>query len=144
MKFAIYFLAAFITLVSVLFQPTAAAPTEVQVPRSSDNVTAGSDLEVRGGPIHHGRATWFTLDGLEVACGGWYNDYDSIVALPFWRRENCFRTVKIEAGGITKYAKAVDSCPTCAHYQLDMSVGLFQDFKDLDIGIFDITWHFVD
>ncbi|KAK0528294.1 hypothetical protein OC835_004711 [Tilletia horrida] len=107
------------------------------------STSASASVRVQVGPIHHGQATWYTQDGLEAACGGWYSDEAFVVALPFWRQENCFRKVKIEAHGVTRYAVAVDSCPTCAHFQLDMSPGLFKQFENMDVGMFPITWQFV-
>ncbi|KAK0564508.1 hypothetical protein OC861_004253 [Tilletia horrida] len=146
-----FFLTTFVALVSVL--TTQARPSFVARPVHSPAAEApitdiksanASELQARG-PVHHGKATWFTFDGTEGACGGWYSDYAAVVALPFWRQENCFRTVKITSSkGITKYAKAVDSCPTCAHFQLDLTYGFFQQFENPDVGMFDITWHFLD
>ncbi|CAD6884645.1 unnamed protein product [Tilletia controversa] len=149
MQFLLCLLTAFAALASLLVQPAAAVPVTQQPGSSplderssSNNATSHGSLEARH-RIHHGHATWYTQNDKEVACGGWYGDYDSIVAVPSWHHDHCFRTVKIKANGITKYARAVDSCDSCDPSQLDMSLGLFQAFEDLNVGEFDIEWGFV-
>ncbi|KAL9935033.1 hypothetical protein V8E36_006109 [Tilletia maclaganii] len=128
-------MAAKLNLVQLLSLAIAAASFTQSQPTGS--------LDPRANGVVDGIATWFTLDNQQVACGGWHSDEEFLIATPFWRREHCGRMVKISSRGVVRYAKAVDSCPSCGRNQLDMTTALFQQFADLDKGVIDIQWHFV-
>ncbi|THU85026.1 hypothetical protein K435DRAFT_869679 [Dendrothele bispora CBS 962.96] len=99
-------------------------------------------LEARD--LFSGKATYFYV-GLGN-CGWQSVDTDWVVALAtstYANGEHCGKQVKItNSDGTEASATVVDSCPSCADGDLDMSPGLFSNFASLDLGVFDITWEF--
>ncbi|KII95727.1 hypothetical protein PLICRDRAFT_170337 [Plicaturopsis crispa FD-325 SS-3] len=90
-----------------------------------------------------GQGTWFEV-GLGN-CGKTSVDSDHIVALAtskYASGAHCNKKVTIKANGVTKTATVMDSCPSCASGDLDMSPSLFKEFASLDVGVLDITWSF--
>ncbi|KII95718.1 hypothetical protein PLICRDRAFT_170331 [Plicaturopsis crispa FD-325 SS-3] len=91
---------------------------------------------------NNGQGTWFEV-GLGN-CGKTSVDSDHIIALAtsqYASGAHCNKKVTIKANGITKTATVLDSCPSCASGDLDLSPSLFQEFASL--GVLDITWSFV-
>jgi len=99
---------------------------------------ASNRLERRG---YGGQATWFDV-GLG-SCGGHSSPGDFVVALdqPLYDGgSHCGETINICAGDKCTDATIVDLCPECAEGSLDMSKGLFQFFRPLGAGVFQMQW----
>ncbi|KAH7923027.1 hypothetical protein BV22DRAFT_1016204 [Leucogyrophana mollusca] len=89
------------------------------------------------------RFTYF-YDGLG-ACGITSLPTDFIVALnsdQYGNGAHCFETITISFGGKTAQAQIVDECPGCPYGGLDFSVGLFEYFSPLSVGVLDGEWSF--
>ncbi|CAD6901007.1 unnamed protein product [Tilletia controversa] len=110
---------------------------------------------VHPGPFKGGHGTWYNVERNEVDCGGFYKHTDFVVALNQVqygdldsRSPYCDKQIRVTANGKTTIAKVVDACPTSAnacHYgSLDMSIGLFKHFDDLNTGVIDIVWKLID
>lgn len=73
---------------------------------------------------------------------------DLIVAIAqsiYGNGEHCNQNIKIidPTTGHTALAMVRDTCPSCQPGDLDMSPALFQHFKSLDAGTFNMSWYFL-
>ena len=102
-----------------------------------------------------GTATWYDVETYQAgACGYDIDNSMHIVALnePMYgdldsRSKWCGKHIMIANGLKTVRAVIMDACPEtsqCHHGSLDMSMSLFQEFNDLTLGIFPITWWTID
>ncbi|KAI9462228.1 RlpA-like double-psi beta-barrel-protein domain-containing protein-containing protein [Boletus coccyginus] len=90
-----------------------------------------------------GQGTWF-YDGLG-ACGYTNSGSDPIVAISsqiYGSGGYCNKWVSITSNGKTVSAQVRDECPGCGPGDLDMSIGLFEQFAALSVGVLSITWSF--
>ncbi|WFD32790.1 hypothetical protein MSPP1_003841 [Malassezia sp. CBS 17886] len=98
-----------------------------------------------------GTATWYDVETwVDGACGTHINNNMHIVALnePMYGNLDahsswCGRHVMINNGLKTLEAVIMDACPEtkqCHYGSLDMSMSLFEEFHDLELGVFPITW----
>ncbi|KAF8558330.1 hypothetical protein OG21DRAFT_1233978 [Imleria badia] len=119
------------TLLSIIFLSVLAAPLPLD--RSLDK------RQYSGSGI----GTWFYDSVNESACNTRNTDYESIVAVSvqiFNSQVFCGQTVWIYANGQTQSATVADACEGCGPGDLDMSIGLFQNFASLDTGVININW----
>ena len=102
-----------------------------------------------------GTATWYDVETYQAgACGYDIDNSMHIVALnePMYgdldsRSKWCGKHIMIANGLKTVRAVIMDACPEtsqCHHGSLDMSMSLFQEFNDLTLGVFPITWWTID
>jgi len=94
---------------------------------------------------YSGRGTWFDV-GMGN-CGQESKPSDHIVALAtgtYDHGAHCGKSVVITDTKSKKTATAtvMDSCPSCAEGDLDMSTSLFEEFADLGVGVLQIGWNF--
>jgi hypothetical protein len=134
--------------------PTAHSSTEKPAQTSSSTQAAPTilnDISTAESEVFTGGyATYFYQNGVAGACGTVHSDYDWIVALDQEKYGNsgersqyCGRTVSVTANGKTLKATVADDCPTCDNgNSLDMSVGFFEQFYSLNVGIFSMEWQF--
>ncbi|KAF9451491.1 hypothetical protein P691DRAFT_699142 [Macrolepiota fuliginosa MF-IS2] len=92
-----------------------------------------------------GKATWFNV-GLG-SCGQTNTDSELVVALATSTMsggQSCGKNIQITdaSTGKASTAKVVDTCPSCAAGDLDMSPTLFREFQSLDVGVFQVNWSF--
>ncbi|KIK57764.1 hypothetical protein GYMLUDRAFT_45948 [Collybiopsis luxurians FD-317 M1] len=137
--------------------PTQPPATHTQQPApqttsSSAHAAPSSDSSSGSSQVFTGgHATFFYQNGVAGACGQVHSDSDFIIALDQQRYGNsgdrsqyCGRTIAITANGKTVNGVVADDCPTCDNENsLDLSSGLFQQFYELSVGEFDMSWQFV-
>lgn len=119
------------------------------------NVKNSSAHTLRKRSAFSGTATWYDVETYQAgACGYDIDNSMHIVALnePMYgdldsRSKWCGKHIMIANGLKTVRAVIMDACPEtsqCHHGSLDMSMSLFQEFNDLTLGIFPITWWTID
>ncbi|KAI0768765.1 RlpA-like double-psi beta-barrel-protein domain-containing protein-containing protein [Trametes elegans] len=107
---------------------------------------AGATPMTKRGPTHHGDATFYSPDGAFGACGGQSSSNDLVVALnpsAYNGGRNCGRRLGISFQGKYVEATAVDLCPGCARYGLDLSPAAFNSLASPDLGRIQVDWHFL-
>ncbi|KAN0087708.1 RlpA-like double-psi beta-barrel-containing domain containing protein [Tylopilus felleus] len=110
-------------------------------------------LAVRAAPLpvdqslakrqNSGRGTWFYDEANESACNTWNQDSDTIVAISadiFGDGGSCGQQVWITANEVTTTATVGDECEGCGPNDLDMSIGLFSEFANVNVGVLSIQW----
>lgn len=119
------------------------------------NVKNSSAHTLKKRSAFSGTATWYDVETYQAgACGYDIDNSMHIVALnePMYgdldsRSKWCGKHIMIANGLKTVRAVIMDACPEtsqCHHGSLDMSMSLFQEFNDLTLGIFPITWWTID
>lgn len=119
------------------------------------NVKNSSAHTLRKRSAFSGTATWYDVETYQAgACGYDIDNSMHIVALnePMYgdldsRSKWCGKHIMIANGLKTVRAVIMDACPEtsqCHHGSLDMSMSLFQEFNDLTLGVFPITWWTID
>ena len=119
------------------------------------NVKNSSAHTLRKRSAFSGTATWYDVETYQAgACGHDIDNSMHIVALnePMYgdlnsRSKWCGKHIMIANGLKTVRAVIMDACPEtsqCHHGSLDMSMSLFQEFNDLTLGVFPITWWTID
>lgn len=104
-----------------------------------------NELEKRGGGGTNAPGTYYNVLMGEVACGGYYQPNDLIVAMnspDFDGGAACGKTITIQYRGKTMHATVRDECPTCGPHGIDMSEGLFTSFASTYIGEIYVDWYF--
>ncbi len=88
------------------------------------------------------QARYFYQNGNPGSCGQVNSDSTPVVAVNSAQMNSglCGKSVWIQGNGKTIEAKIADTCPTCDHGSLDLSVGAFQQLSGLDAGVVPITW----
>jgi expansin (peptidoglycan-binding protein) len=98
---------------------------------------------------YHGRASFYSANGVPGACGRHISDSDFVVALDYRLFESgspgsqCGRKVEITHGGKSIVATVLDASPTTEAHGLDLTRGAYAALASLDQGTIDITWRFV-
>ena len=119
------------------------------------NVKNSSAHTLKKRSAFSGTATWYDVETYQAgACGYDIDNSMHIVALnePMYgdldsRSKWCGKHIMIANGLKTVRAVIMDACPEtsqCHHGSLDMSMSLFQEFNDLTLGVFPITWWTID
>lgn len=119
------------------------------------SVAAAPASQVQSRGIFGGKATWYAADKSEGNCGWWSTNADHIVALNAHqygstdkKSEHCGKLIRIvnEKNKKVIHAVVADSCPSCEEGSLDLSKGLFSELTDgdMDLGIFPISWSFLN
>ena len=119
------------------------------------NVKNSSAHTLKKRSAFSGTATWYDVETYQAgACGHDIDNSMHIVALnePMYgdldsRSKWCGKHIMIANGLKTVRAVIMDACPEtsqCHHGSLDMSMSLFQEFNDLTLGVFPITWWTID
>lgn len=119
------------------------------------NVKNSSAHTLKKRSAFSGSATWYDVETYQAgACGYDIDNSMHIVALnePMYgdldsRSKWCGKHIMIANGLKTVRAVIMDACPEtsqCHHGSLDMSMSLFQEFNDLTLGVFPITWWTID
>ncbi|KIJ62733.1 hypothetical protein HYDPIDRAFT_30322 [Hydnomerulius pinastri MD-312] len=130
-----YQITSFLITLCALFLLVLAAPLPSDVASLNKRVT------------HYGRGTWFNVG--EGACGDWNVNSDSIVAISaqiYGSGGNCGQWVRVTntANGQEAYGMTRDECESCGSGDLDMSPGLFEQLGNLDTGVLQISWNFMN
>ncbi|KAI0287672.1 RlpA-like double-psi beta-barrel-protein domain-containing protein-containing protein [Russula brevipes] len=100
--------------------------------------------------ISNARITYYDIGGAQVACGGYYQPSDFVVALngaqfgDVYPGPYCGKYITITAFGKTATAEVVDKCPGCPYGGLDLTKGLFAHFTDIGAGVISADWDWVD
>lgn len=100
------------------------------------------ELEKRGGSGAPG--TYYNIRMGEVACGGYYQPNDFIVAMnspDFAGGSACGKTITINYHGKSVQAIVRDECPTCGPHGIDMTEGLFTTFASTYVGEIYLDWN---
>ncbi|KAI8970257.1 RlpA-like double-psi beta-barrel-protein domain-containing protein-containing protein [Mycotypha africana] len=117
------------------------------------NGAAASPINKRDDEMTYGDATWFIASdsGSIGACGEFEPDDGYIAALNGEQygdmdavSDDCFRKVRIYHDGKSVDATITDACPGCTWGSLDLTPVVFEELDDLDIGVIDIKWRFLD
>ncbi|KAI7853711.1 hypothetical protein BDC45DRAFT_142600 [Circinella umbellata] len=119
-----------------------------------------NQLEKRGdtvvdlvdGVLHNiGKATFFTPEnasegGTEGSCGKSESSTSRIVAVNSEQYDPsmCGKKVLIRHGDKETIAEVRDKCPGCKKGSLDLTIIVFEALGELDTGVLDITWCFIN
>ncbi|TDL18587.1 hypothetical protein BD410DRAFT_728304 [Rickenella mellea] len=128
------------SLFAVTFLASVVCALAVPVATAAQNGTIDKRVD------HTGRATFFNTEGVVGVCGHKDQDSDHIVAVSpqhFGNGGNCEQWVRITANGQSHFGQTRDVCPGCGIDSLDLSTSLFEEFMPLDVGFFEMTWHFM-
>ena len=99
---------------------------------------------------YNGKSTFYNNENdAPGSCGFGFSDSEFIAALSGdmmdgYKSPNCNRFAKVEYKGKSITVKIVDTCPTCEKTSLDLSPTAFRALEDLDVGLIDIKWEFVE
>ena len=100
-------------------------------------------LHRRGGGSYSGDGTFYTV-GLG-SCGETNSDSELVAALSssiMSSGKSCGKKLKVKSGGKSVTVKAVDTCPSCAEGDVDLSPAAFKKLASFDKGRISIKWSF--
>ncbi|PWN98825.1 barwin-like endoglucanase [Tilletiopsis washingtonensis] len=105
-------------------------------------LVAGAPIEKRS---QRGKATYYYQNGQPGSCGGYAGDNDRVVAISskFKSARKCGGKLKITntSNGKSVTARIADTCPTCAKYDIDLSVGAFKALGSMSKGVLNVDWY---
>ncbi|KAF2839015.1 hypothetical protein M501DRAFT_1031176 [Patellaria atrata CBS 101060] len=143
MRFSVSSFLAFMPFTTVLAAPLEATKT---------NVSNATHVEVARQAHTQGTATFFFQNGGIGSCGEQHSDNEFLVAMASsFNNEFCGRGIIVtninggQGNGNQVSARIVDTCPSCASNDLDLSVGAFSALTngDLDLGVIAIDCIFM-
>lgn len=106
---------------------------------SSSAESSGTQVSSTGS--FTGRGTYYYPS--DDNCGSTSSADDNVVALSmalYGSGDHCGKYINALYQGKTVKVKVVDSCESCAYYDLDFSPAAFKSMADLDIGVLQVTW----